>query len=76
MRLTNFKEDLGVYQGSLEQKERYSKAFFDRAGPNGPYDTSKLNTVLDAIVHTCTAMATEMPRPDVESVTSRANALI
>lgn len=76
VRWTNFKDDLAVYQGSLEKKERYCKDFFERAGRSKTYDTSKLHEVLAAIVDTCTAMATEMLRTDVESVTTRANALI
>ena len=76
VRWTNFKEDMGVYQGSLVEKERYYKAFFDRTGRKEPYDTSNLNAALAAIVDTCTTMATEMFRHDAESVTSRANALI
>ena len=56
VRWTNFKEDLGAYQGSLVEKERYYKAFFDRTGRKEPYDTSNLNAALAAIVDTCTAI--------------------
>jgi hypothetical protein len=76
VRWTNFKEELGVYQGSLEQKEYYCRAFFDRAGRKEPYDMSKLREVLGAIVDVCTTMSTEMLKKDEWSVTSRANALI
>lgn len=75
VRWTNFKEDVALYQGALEQKDSYCRAFFDRAGRGDPYDTSKLSALLGAIVDACTAMATEMLGKDVGSLISRVNAL-
>jgi len=65
VRWTNFKEDVAVYQGALQHKDLYSKAFFDRAGHGGkPYETVKLDAVLGAIIGVCTSMATEMLERD------------
>lgn len=75
VRWAHFKEDVSLYQGALEQKDRYCRAFFDRAGRGEPYNTSKLSAVLRGIVNVCTVMATEMLRKDVGSLISRANAL-
>lgn len=60
---TNFKESLGIYQGSLDFKESYAKAFFQakpQAMASGSYDTGKLCAVLDCLFTQCTAMATQM----------------
>lgn len=57
---TNYKEDTGTYQGALQEKERYSKAFYNNAGQGGSYDTSKLSQVLDSIVAVCTTMAGDL----------------
>lgn len=60
---TNFKESLGIYQGALDFKDTYTKAFLaTREGDfaSGAYDTSKLKIVLDALLRECSEMATEM----------------
>ena len=75
VRWTNFKEDIALYQGALEQKDRYCRAFFERAGRGGSYDTSKLSAVLGTLVDTCTMMAAEMLGNDVKAPISRVNAL-
>lgn len=59
VRWTNYKEDVGVYHGSLQHKGQYSKAFFELAGRNG-YDLSKLQCALNAIVGVCTELSEEM----------------
>jgi hypothetical protein len=64
VRWTNYKEDVGAYQGALQAKDRYSKAFHDNAGRGGAYDTSKLSSILDAIVNVCTAMAGDLRAGD------------
>jgi hypothetical protein len=46
VRWTNYKEDANVYHGALQDKERYTRAFFDNVGRGGAYDTSKLTRVL------------------------------
>jgi hypothetical protein len=75
VRWTNFKETAGVYQGALEQKERYCATFFDQIGRVTTYDTSKLQIALTSIVQCCTAMATETLKENSESLVSRANSL-
>jgi hypothetical protein len=60
---TNFKESLGIYQGALDFKDTYTKAFLaTREGDfaSGAYDTSKLKIVLGALLRECSKMATEM----------------
>ncbi|MNJ48106.1 hypothetical protein D3C77_432910 [compost metagenome] len=62
---TNYKESLRIYQGALEFKESYAKAFYD-ASPDsiasGVYDTSKLHMVLQSIFKQCSGMAAQMVR--------------
>lgn len=60
---TNYKESLGIYQGSLDFKESYAKAFFkakSEAVAAGDYDTGKLSSVLDSLFTQCSSMATQM----------------
>ncbi len=50
---TNYKKDRGVYQGALEFKESYAKAFFDaptESVQGGNYDVSKLTVLLDSLL--------------------------
>lgn len=57
---TNYKEKRDVYQGSLEFKESYAKAFLAQTFASissGTYDVSKLRLVLDRIVKECTEIA-------------------
>jgi hypothetical protein len=60
VRWSSYKDKLGVYQGALEHKDSYSKAFY-RATPDevktGEYDVAKLKVVLDALVAECTQIA-------------------
>lgn len=58
VRWTNFKAEMQTYQGALEHKESYAKAFL-RLKPDGvgDYDTAKLATVLEAVVAECVSMA-------------------
>jgi hypothetical protein len=60
VRWTNYKEDLSTYHGALQDKERYTKVFFDSEVCCGTYDTSKLSKVLEAIVSVCAAMAEDL----------------
>lgn len=65
---TNFKESIGIYQGSLDFKESYAKAFYEasvEAIATGTYDVSKLRTLLDALFATCCAMSTEILRREL-----------
>jgi hypothetical protein len=59
---TNYKKELEAYQGSLEYKESYAKNFLLQTTESlaaGSYDSSKLRTVLEAIVNECSALATK-----------------
>jgi HEPN/Toprim N-terminal domain 1 len=60
VRWTNYKEDVNTYHGALQDKERYTRVFFDNAGRGGTYNTAKLSSVLEAVVGVCTAMAEDM----------------
>jgi HEPN/Toprim N-terminal domain 1 len=57
---TNYKQELDVYQGSLEFKERYVKSFLRQTVETvaaGSYDAGKLRAVLDALVAECCSIA-------------------
>ena len=54
---TAYKKDLNVYQGELESKETYTKAFLKRASTIKGYDMSGLTAVLDTIFAECRAIA-------------------
>jgi hypothetical protein len=57
---TNFKKELGVYQGSLESKESFTKTFLQitpKTIAEGGYRVEKLHGVLDALVSECSAIA-------------------
>jgi len=62
---TNYKDSLGIYQGALDFKDSYAKAFYD-ASPDsiasGKYDASKLHMVLQSIYTQCSDMAAQMVR--------------
>jgi hypothetical protein len=57
---TNYKRESGVYQGALEYKESYAKAFFEQTSESirdGRYDVSKIEQVLDALIDECCRLA-------------------
>lgn len=57
---TNYKKNLDTYQGALECKETYTKAFLKQTSDTialGAYDVSKIEAVLDLLVSTCTEIA-------------------
>lgn len=57
---TNYKRETDMYQGALEHKESYAKAFLAlRPGTNAVarYDMSKVNIILDALVAQCVSIA-------------------
>jgi len=59
----NYKESLGIYQGVLDFKDSYAKAFYaasPEAIASGAYDTSKLRVVLAALFTQCSEMAAQM----------------
>jgi hypothetical protein len=58
---SNYKRELGIFQGALEFKEFYTKEFLRQTQvsvTNGAYDVSKLNDVLNLLISECTAIAT------------------
>jgi hypothetical protein len=57
---TNYKKELGAYQGALEHKESYVRNFLKQTPEtttDGGYDVSKIEAVLDCIIAECTAIA-------------------
>ncbi len=68
VRWTNYKKDLGVYQGALDYKESYTKAFLDQTPESintGSYDVSKLQAVLSLMIAECTAIAVEQAQQNM-----------
>ncbi|NWF17157.1 hypothetical protein HX785_26005 [Pseudomonas reactans] len=60
---TNYKESLDVYQGALDFKDSYAKAFYNAALKDiesGRYDVSKLRTVIAALLKECSGLAADM----------------
>ena len=59
---TTYKRQLEEYQGKLQSKEAYTKAFLkvDSASiQRGEYDVSKISAVLDEILLSCSSIATD-----------------
>lgn len=57
---TNYKKDLDIYQGALENKEIHVKAFLKQTTQSiatNSYDISKINIVLDALIAECCSIA-------------------
>ena len=62
----NYKESLGIYQGSLDFKDSYAKAFYNTTAEaigSGVYDASKLKTVIAALLEQCSGIAERMLTP-------------
>lgn len=60
---TNYKEKRAVYQGSLEHKDSYTKAFMAQTRETlstGNYDTTKLRFVLRHIVQECIQISSRL----------------
>ncbi|MEO9229593.1 MAG: hypothetical protein ABI216_11685 [Devosia sp.] len=58
---SNYKKDLGRWQGALDFKESYVERFLRLSPANlsaSDYDTSKIEAVLDAIIVQCNLIAT------------------
>lgn len=58
---TNYKKESSVYQGALEYKESYAKAFFDQNAESiqhSHYNVSKIECVLNALIDECCKLAT------------------
>ena len=63
---TNYKKDLGIYQGALECKTSYMKEFLKQTPEtlaNGSYDVRKIEAVLNRVVSECTAIAIDQWNP-------------
>jgi hypothetical protein len=59
---TTYKRELGVYQGALECKEVYTKAFLEQSSQTMSaerYRVEKLQVVLDALISECSSIAAE-----------------
>lgn len=57
---TNYKKERDIYQGSLEFKESYAKAFLAQTAANiqsGSYDVRKLEVVLNALIEESSNLA-------------------
>lgn len=60
IRWTNFKKETNTYQGALQQKDDYAKAFYKQTSKdieNGSYDVSKLTYILDELFGICCSLA-------------------
>jgi hypothetical protein len=67
---TNYKKDRNDYQGSLEYKETYMKAFLDETQETlatEKYDVSKLRLILERIFHECSGIAGQLKARYVSS---------
>ena len=53
VRWTAYSSDLGIYQGELVNKEKYTKHFFEAAGKDGTYDLAKLSYLWEHILAAC-----------------------
>ncbi|SDC40690.1 hypothetical protein SAMN05192589_102126 [Paracidovorax valerianellae] len=63
---TNYKDKLGIYQGSLDHKDSYAKAFYEATAEtiaDGSYDVSKLRIALDALLRECIQLAKNVSNP-------------
>ncbi|MEL7686715.1 HEPN/Toprim-associated domain-containing protein [Citromicrobium bathyomarinum] len=61
---TNLKEPAGVYQGSLEFKDSYTKAFLSlrkHTLESGNYDFTRIEAVLDRLTAECIRVASAQP---------------
>jgi hypothetical protein len=59
---TNYKKELGAYQGALQHKESYVKSFLKQTPAtmaDGSYDASSIEAVLNLLIAECTAIAVD-----------------
>ena len=62
---TNYKKELNTYQGSLQKKATYMKAFLKQTCDSldsGRYNVSKISTVLDRIYHASCSVSSNVSR--------------
>lgn len=63
VRWTNFKKEIGTYQGALEHKEYYAKRFLDTPENklhDNNYDYSKLEILLNSVIKTCAKVSAKV----------------
>lgn len=63
IRWNTYKAEIGVYQGALEHKEKYTKRFLKQTPESlvaSEYDSGKLVMVLDALVAECSRMRSQI----------------
>ncbi|MNC43053.1 hypothetical protein D3C75_918960 [compost metagenome] len=59
---SNYKKEVGAWQGALEHKETYMRRFLGETKESlekGKYDTSKLKVVLNALISEATSLISE-----------------
>jgi hypothetical protein len=62
VRWSNYKKEMDVYQGALNEKDRYKKGFLSQTSETltgGTYDVRKIEAVLDCLVAECVAIAVD-----------------
>ena len=63
---TNYKKELKTYQGALQKKAIYMKAFLKQTSASlttGTYNVNKISVVLDRIYHASCSIASDVGRP-------------
>ena len=56
VRWNNYRKDLDVYHGNLENKGEVMKAFLGQLDTDGNYDFTKITKVVDMLILECTAI--------------------
>ena len=67
---TSYKQDLELFQGALEHKETYMRAFLkqtDETVGDGSYDVSKLRILLESLITLCSKVAIETRKSHIAS---------
>jgi hypothetical protein len=57
VRWTSYNRTTRTYQGELDDKDRYTKRFFERAHRDANYDFSKLRVVVESLERVCADIA-------------------
>ncbi|MDM3520627.1 HEPN/Toprim-associated domain-containing protein [Citrobacter sp. Ca225] len=71
IRWTNYKKELKNYQGSLENKDYYTKKFMalrENSQEFEGYDFSKISKVLDEMIATCSKIAVSIRHKQLEAI--------
>src|SRR5262249_1473563 len=59
VRWTSYNPKVGEYQGELERKERYTKAYLQLRSIHPEYNYDKLERLVDTIIQQCTMIAAD-----------------